>query len=759
MKKIDRETVQRILDTADIVDVVSDFVTLKRRGANYIGLCPFHNERTPSFSVSKSKGICKCFSCGKGGSPVNFIMELEQMSYQEALRWLARKYNIEIKEREETEQERHEASEREQMFAVNEFALKHFKDNLLNNEQGRAIGLSYFRGRGISDAMIEKFHLGYALEQSTVLFDAASRAGYKSTYLEQTGLVIRNEQGRTYDRFRGRVIYPVHSLSGKVVAFGGRTLRTDKQTAKYVNSPESKIYHKSNQLYGIYQARQAMARHDKCILVEGYMDVISMHQAGVDYTVASSGTSLTEGQIRMIHRFTGNVTLIYDSDAAGIKASLRGIDLLLAEGLNIKVLLLPDGDDPDTFARARSGEEVEAYIAEHETDFIRFKTNILLSDAGNDPLKRSQVISDILRSISVIPDAVTRSVYTDECARLMGVRPDMLHEQLKKLVTDSAYRQALKQQSPAPQSNVRDLTPEQVAAAETGAAATAAATTGTGASPQAPAEKSPEQLQQELEARQKQIMQRKLQIYEHAVMRLVVKYGTYAFSSFQGEDGQTYPLTVIEAVASEMDSDNLHFHVPEFEALFVKSLDLARNEWPKIRPQQLEKLLADHNRRIAEGRAELQKTTGSLDELQRKEQQLTENSQRSYQEEVMRCDSEFLSRTLMSDPDDTIRRLSTELVANPHQLSKIYTKGSPLPTERDLLGDLLPRAVLALKYEHLCIEIDSLNAALNQAQQSGMPDNELMALITRLMERKRLQAQFAQYLGDRNLSPGNLLNQ
>lgn len=731
MRKIDHETVQRILDTADIVDVVSDFVTLKRRGANYIGLCPFHNERTPSFSVSKAKGICKCFSCGKGGSPVNFIMELEQMSYQEALRWLARKYHIEIKEREETEQERHEASEREQMFAVNEFALKHFCGNLLNNEQGRAVGLSYFRGRGISDAMIEKFSLGYALESPSALYDAATAAGYKFEYLEQTGLCFKSEKtDRVIDRFRGRVIYPVHALSGKVVAFGGRILTTDKNVGKYINSPESKIYHKSNQLYGMYQARQSIARHDKCILVEGYMDVISMHQAGVDYTVASSGTSLTEGQIRMIHRFTGNVTLIYDADPAGIKASLRGIDLLLAEGMNIKVLLLPEGEDPDSFARSRTYDEVEAYIAANERDFIRFKTDILLTDAGSDPVKRSQVISDILRSISVIPDAVTRGVYTDECARLMGVRPDMLHEQLKKLVTDTAYKQALKQQSTPVQSKVADLTPEQLAQAESSDSDA---------------------------ARQDLARQRRLNPYEKALLRLVVKYGTFQFMEYQAaEGGQIEHINVLDFVTGALDSDQIQLSVPAYHNLLVKASEIARQQWPEAANNYYATLLARRTAYIEEGRAKMQNSSGSLSDFSIYERRLAEEADRKLADELDRFNTEFISRVMVSDPDDEVRRLSTELIANPHQLSKIYTKGANLPSERELLRDLVPRAVNALKYEHLCIEIDQLNRDIVTTQQNGGTDQELVALITRLMERKTLQKTFSEYLGDRNLAPGNI---
>ncbi|MDE7452314.1 MAG: DNA primase, partial [Paramuribaculum sp.] len=343
--RIDTATVQRILDTADIVDVVSDYVRLKRRGSGYIGLCPFHNERTPSFSVSKSKGLCKCFSCGKGGSAVSFIMEIEQMTYPEALRYLAKKYNIEISEEELTPEEQDKENRRQSLFALNDFALKHFEHNLTLTSEGKSIGYAYFRERGINDKMIEKFHLGYSLERRDALFEAAKQAGYSEKYIEESGLCVKRESGGWRDRFRSRVIYPIFTISGKVVGFGGRTLRKDKDVAKYVNSPESDIYRKSYELYGLYQAKSAIVRKDNCILVEGYMDVISMHQAGVENVVASSGTSLTEGQIRLIHRFTENITVIYDSDPAGIKASLRGIDMLLAEGMKVKVLLLPEGDD------------------------------------------------------------------------------------------------------------------------------------------------------------------------------------------------------------------------------------------------------------------------------------------------------------------------------------------------------------------------------------------------------------------------------
>ena len=421
MKRIDSETVRKILDTADIVDVVSDFVNLKRRGNSYIGLCPFHNERTPSFSVSKARGYCKCFSCGKGGSAVGFIMEHEQLSYGEALRWLANKYNIEIEEEELTPEQLAAATERESMLALNDFALAHFENNLTDTADGKAIGMSYFRERGLTDAAIKRFRLGYALDRRDALSSDALGKGYSEKLLLDTGLCGKSDRGTLYDRFRGRVIYPVFALSGKVLAFGGRTLRKEKDVAKYVNSPESIIYHKSNQLYGLYQARRAIVAADKCILVEGYMDVISMSQRGVENVVASSGTSLTDGQISLIHRFTQNVTVIYDSDPAGIKASLRGIDMLLAEGLNIKVMLLPEGEDPDSFAQSHTLEEITDYMNSNETDFLRFKTDILLKDVnGNDPIARSRVITSIVRSISVIPDEVIRNEYVKDCSRLLS---------------------------------------------------------------------------------------------------------------------------------------------------------------------------------------------------------------------------------------------------------------------------------------------------------------------------------------------------
>jgi DNA primase len=432
---IDRETVNRIMDAAQIVDVVSDFVTLHKAGANFKGLCPFHNERTPSFVVSPAKNYCKCFACGKGGNPVHFIMEHEQMTFPEALRYLAKKYNIEIKERELTDKERQAESERESLFIVNEWACSYFEDQLYNSVDGQAIGMTYFHSRAFRNDTIKKFRLGYCPSQKNAMASAAKLQGYKDEYLEKTGVCYRKDDGRMQDRFWGRVIFPVFTLSGKVVAFGGRVLdaATKGVKVKYVNSPESTIYNKSAELYGLFQAKQAIVRQDRCFLVEGYTDVISMHQSGIENVVASSGTSLTPGQIRLIHRFTDNITILYDGDEAGIHASLRGIDMLLEEGMNVKVLLLPDGDDPDSFARKHNATEYQAYIEANQVDFIRFKTNLLLKDAGNDPIRRAGLINNIVKSIAVIPDDIICSVYVHECSEAMEVDEKLLVDAVGKL--------------------------------------------------------------------------------------------------------------------------------------------------------------------------------------------------------------------------------------------------------------------------------------------------------------------------------------
>lgn len=429
---IDKGTIDRIIDTADIVEVVQDFITLKRRGVNYLGNCPFHNEKTPSFTVSPSKQIYKCFGCGKGGGSVNFIMEHEHLSYVDALKYLAKKYHIEIVDKEETPEDVARRNRHESLMIVSAYAQKYFSDFLFNQNEGRSVGLSYFRERGFRDDIIQKFHLGYCPGGKDTFTQAATRNGYKMEFLEESGLSIKRDDW-VRDRFAGRVIFPFHNLAGRTIAFGGRILKTDPKAAKYLNSPESEIYHKSKVLYGLYFAKNAISRNNKCFLVEGYTDVLSFHQAGIENVVASSGTSLTSDQIRLIKRFTHNITIIYDGDPAGIKASLRGIDMILEEEINVKVVPLPEGEDPDSFARSMSSSELMEYIDKNETDFIRFKTQLLLNQSQNDPIERARLINDIVKTISVIPDTVTRSVYIKECSNMLDIDENILYDQVRKI--------------------------------------------------------------------------------------------------------------------------------------------------------------------------------------------------------------------------------------------------------------------------------------------------------------------------------------
>ena len=505
---IDQATIDRILDAAQIVEVVSDFVTLRKRGVNYVGLCPFHNEKTPSFSVSPSKGLCKCFSCGKGGNAVHFIMEHEQMSYPEALRYRAKKYNIEIKERELTNEEKEVQSNRESMFIVNNFARDYFQ-NILSTE-----------GR---DALAQE----------------ALRKGFKQEFLVKTGLCYETDDHKLRDRFWGRVMFPVHTLSGKVVAFGGRVLSTEnKKLAKYVNSPESEIYHKSNELYGIYFAKQAIVKQDRCFLVEGYTDVISMHQSGVENVVASSGTSLTPGQIRLIHRFTNNITVLYDGDMAGIKASIRGIDMLLEEGMNIKVCLLPDGDDPDSFARKHNATEFQNFIQEHETDFIRFKAQLLMEDAGKDPMKRAELINDIVRSIAVIPEAIVRDVYIKECGQLLRIEDKLLVSEVAKrreLQAEKGNKPIASNNAPTPQPG--EMPP-----------------------PFPPEEMEADTYQSFIPQEGKEGQE--FYKYERLIIQMIVRYGEKVMCNLTDEEGNEVPVTVVEYVINDLKEDELAFHNP-----------------------------------------------------------------------------------------------------------------------------------------------------------------------------------------------------
>ncbi|HEX7414581.1 MAG TPA: DNA primase [Bacteroidia bacterium] len=437
---IPKDTVDKIVETARVEDVVGDFITLKKRGANLLGLCPFHGEKTPSFTVSPAKGIYKCFGCGKAGNSVNFIMEHESLSYPEALRYLAVKYNIEIVEKEITPEEKAQITEKESLYIVTSYAQKYFSDNLWNTDEGKSVGLGYFRERGFTDEIIKKFQLGFSFEDRKAFSKAALAAGYKAEYLVKTGLSILSDKhienqpitiNDIFDRYTGRVIFPIHNGTGKVIGFGGRILNSDKKFAKYINSPQTDIYDKSKVLYGLYFAKKQITQEDNCYLVEGYTDVTSLHQAGIENVVASSGTSLTVDQIRLIHRFTNNITILYDGDVAGIKASFRGIDLILEEGMNVKVLLFPDGDDPDSYSKKVSGDDLKAFIKKNSLDFIKFKTNLLFEEAKHEPVKKAALVKDIIESIAIIPDAITRNEYITECSHILQVDEQTLVFQVK----------------------------------------------------------------------------------------------------------------------------------------------------------------------------------------------------------------------------------------------------------------------------------------------------------------------------------------
>ncbi len=551
---IDQPTIDRILDAAQIVDVVSEFVTLRKRGVNFVGLCPFHDDKTPSFYVSPAKGLCKCFACGKGGNVVHFVMEHEQMTYPEALRWLAKKYNIEIKERELTDEEKEVQNIRESLFVVNEFARDYFQNILYNHADGKAIGMTYFRQRGIRDDIVRKFQLGYSTTAHDALAQEALRKGYKKEFLIKTGLCYEKEDGSLRDRFWGRVIFPWFNISGKVLGFGGRVLdsRTKGVNQKYVNSPESEIFSKRKELYGIFQAKAAIVKADCVYMVEGYTDVIAMHQCGLENVVANSGTALSEQQIRLLHRFTPNITLLYDGDEAGIKASIRGIDMLLAEGMNIKVLLLPDGDDPDSFSRKHNATEFKQYIAEHEENFIRFKTNLLLKDAQKDPVKRAGLIADMARSIGLIPNDVIRYACVKECATILNVNEQIILNEIKKhlLQRDDNYLEQIKKEKDTTNtlSPSADMVPPPIG------------TEDNVPPPPFPPEELEAQYQSYIpeEGREKYVFYAK----EQLLIKTLIRYGERIMCYVETEENAETPLTVIEYISMDLKQDELQFHNP-----------------------------------------------------------------------------------------------------------------------------------------------------------------------------------------------------
>jgi len=523
---IDRATIERILDASNIIDVIQDFVPLKKRGVNYLGLCPFHNEKTPSFTVSPTKEIFKCFGCGKSGNVVNFIMEHEHLSYPEALKHLARKYHIEIVEKELSSEEIEKQNERESLLVLTSYAARQFAENLFHSDEGISIGLSYFRERGFQQTTLKKFELGYSLEKRDSFSKKALEDGYKNDFLVKSGLSIQHDD-HLFDRFSGRVMFPIHSLSGQILGFGGRILKKDAKTAKYLNSPESEIYHKSRIVYGIYQARKAISQNDKCYLVEGYTDVMSLHEAGIENVVASSGTSLTQEQVRLIKRFTPNITILYDGDPAGIKASLRGIDIVLEEGMNVKIVLLPDGEDPDSYSKKLSNEEFLSYLKEKETDFIRFKTSLLLEESKNDPVLRANLIRDIVKSIAVIPESITRTIYIKDCSVRMNIPEEVLYNEVNNIRRQKSFQDRNKYPGP------EDLP--------------------------APPVQVPKTVKQEPTT----------SFSEKEIIRLLLKYGSAELErKKQSEDKDEVVITVADYIINDIISDELSFDNPLYARIF-----------------------------------------------------------------------------------------------------------------------------------------------------------------------------------------------
>ena len=714
---IDQVTIDRIMDAARIEEVVGEFVTLRKRGANFTGLCPFHDEKTPSFSVSPARGICKCFSCGKGGNVVHFIMEHEQLSYYDALKWLARKYHIEVVEKELNPEEMQVRNDRESMFILNEFARDYYVRTLHEHIDGKSIGLGYFRERGFREDIIRKFQLGFSLDQRAEFSKEATRKGYSKEFLLKTGLSLANDQGELHDRYRARVMFPVHTLSGKVVAFGGRILKKDEKTAKYVNSPESEIYHKSNELYGIYFAKQAIAKNDRCFLVEGYTDVISMHQAGIENVVSSSGTALTHGQIRMIHRFTKNVTVLYDGDAAGIKASLKGINLLLEEGLNIKVLLLPDGEDPDSFAKKHSSTDFIQYLKDHETDFIRFKTEILLKDAGNDPIKRAGLIQDLVESISLIADDITRSVYIKECSRQLDFDETLLHTEVNKKRYNQLQREQQKRvasQNGLPTADRRnpgnaygrtlEARPNRTVVVPTNGGSFPSSTANDGPPPPdesfapPPSEEYPAgnafmggpvpEPRQSVQPMMQTPLDAPYEEFERNILKQVLRHGALKLCEDVRVDGSKRDVSVTEFILANLNEDEIEIHNP----LLKRMLDEATEEYlkPGYNPE----------------------------------------------------------RHFLNHREQEISMMAADLVSEPYELSKYHSRFQKLEVDADKLDEIIPRVLEDLKCAIVNHDVQQLEVALKKAQRDK-DDTEVGRLSMELFHLQQTRRELSKRLGER----------
>ena len=722
---IDRSTIDRIMAAADIVDVVGEFVTLRRSGANYKGLCPFHDEKTPSFMVSPSKQLCKCFSCGNGGNVVKFVMQHEQMTYPEALKWLGRRYGIEVKEREQTAEQKAAATAREAMFVVNEWARDYFVETLHNNVDGLAIGMSYFRRRGLRDDIIRKFQLGYSLEQRDALAQKAHAKGFEEKYIESTGLCYRTEDGRLLDRYHGRVIFPIHSVSGRVVAFGGRILNQEqKNVGKYVNSPESEIYSKKRELYGLYLAKQAIVKQDRCYLVEGYLDVISMHQSGVENVVASSGTALTPEQVRLIHRFTNNVTVLYDGDAAGIHASLRGIDILLSEGLNIKVMLLPEGEDPDSYAQARTPEEFRKDLEENEEDFIQFKANLLLKDAGRDPMKRASVITDLTRSISVIPSDIVRQVYIHDLAGRLNIDESAIVNEVAK---------EIRKRKGEAHSRSNTTTPPSIQSSTQSKIQPAAAQQHSG------------EHDIPLEAYEQLIPPPESVSGAHDAQQALTSLSTNPLNQERTISGSTINLGESKAqqqlIACELQLIQLVIRYGQLPTI-VQQTEV-ETPWSAAKKTQTTEIIADSPLVAPYILEELSNDDIHLQVY--KHQQILEEAA----QHTLENPETFNSRDyFITHPDQEINRLAAELADDRYPLS-IEQQKAYVPEEKRLV-DIVPRVINDYKHAILGVQKEEVLLALRQPELQQQPE-KMNELLKQLIEINELEKQFAKVLGDRVL--------
>jgi len=648
---IPKQTVDEILETARVEEVVGDFVNLKKRGANLLGLCPFHNEKTPSFTVSPAKGIYKCFGCGKAGGAANFIMDHEHYTYPEALKYLADKYNIEIEEEEQSAEQIQQANEKESLFIVTQFAAEYFQQQLKETENGRAIGLSYFKERGFREETIEKFKLGYSPDEWEAFTKAALDKGYKLDYLEKTGLTIVKGE-KHFDRFKGRVMFPIQNISGRVIGFGGRTLSADKKTAKYLNSPESEIYHKSRVLYGLNLAKKSIIEKDLCYLVEGYTDVISFHQNGVENVVASSGTSLTTEQIRLIKRYTPNITILFDGDTAGIKAAFRGIDMILEEGMNVKVLAFPEGEDPDSFARSKSTEELSSFLKENAQDFIRFKTSLLVSEVGKDPMKRASLIKEIVNSIALIPDPIARSVYIQESGDILDISEQALMSELNKVRRNTLSKKI--------QNKEREEKREDFGVTDD--------TTF---------------LQEKPKPQEKPLIYQ-----EEDIIRTLIKFGNQDVEMpKEKDDDESIVLTVAEYVVFEMEEDNLSFTHPLFDKIYALFKTAVESETPVVENI----LVSNEDKELSSFAIEclMDKYTLSINWYD-KHQILTLKEEEILQKKVHRG----VCSWRLTKVQQMLEDMQAALKENPDNYESIYEEISRLLQAKKALGNELGRIVL-----------------------------------------------------------------